>query len=67
MSLVKLATGSAPGILRKSIEQEPLRLHVEDAEAFPLSMCAEVCTRCQRKPATAMPPEESDLLVSFSS
>ena len=52
--VLKPATGYTASILRKSIEQESLRLHMEDAAAFPLSMCAEVCSRCQHKPATAM-------------
>jgi hypothetical protein len=52
--VLKPATGYTASILRKSIEQESLRLHMEDAAAFPLSMCAEVCSRCMHKPATAM-------------
>jgi hypothetical protein len=52
--LLKPTTGCTASILRKSVEQESYRLHAADAAAFPLSMCAEVCARCQHKPATAM-------------
>ena len=53
-SSVILLGGHTASILRKSIEQESFRLHMEDATAFPLSQCAEVCARCQHKPTTAM-------------
>ena len=49
--LSPLQTQVAPGITAPLVEQESFRLHMANADAFSLEMCAEVCARCQHKEA----------------
>ena len=46
--------GHPVGVLRKSVEQRALSLHVASPGTFTLGDCVEVHRRCQHKPATAM-------------
>ena len=53
-SVFKPMVGHPVGVLRKSVEQRALAVHVANPGTFTLDDCVEVHRRCQHKPATAM-------------
>ena len=53
-SVFKPLVGHPVGVLRKSVEQRALSLHVAEPDTFTLDHCVEVHRRCQHRPATAM-------------